>query len=115
MISITSPTNPKMLQAILATDFKSLKVFNFHVKMALHIQPFKVYRLMVENCVREFREKRKLTQSELAEAIQVSRQTIHSIENHNAVPTVEIAIRMAQVMKTKVETLFRFSKGKLKS
>ena len=67
---------------------------------------------MLENSVREFREKRKLTQSELAEAIDVSRQTVHSIENKNAVPTVEIAIRMARVMKTRVESLFYVPKGK---
>jgi len=61
---------------------------------------------MLRNNVREFREKRKLTQSQLANAIQVSRQTIHSIENNNAVPTVEIAIKMAMAMKTRVERLF---------
>lgn len=47
-----------------------------------------------------------MTQTELADAIQVSRQTIHSIENNNAVPTVEIAIKMAVAMKTRVEKLF---------
>lgn len=74
--------------------------------MSLHIQNFKVYNLMLKNCVREYREKRKLTQTELAGAVQVSRQTIHSIENNNVVPTVEIAIKLAMAMKTKVETLF---------
>ena len=67
---------------------------------------------MLENRVREFREKRKLTQTKLAEAVQVSRQTIHSIENCNGVPTVEIAIKMATAMKTSVGTLFFVSSRK---
>lgn len=75
--------------------------------MALHTEGFEVYGLVLKNCVREIREKRKLTQTQLAKAIQVSRQTIHSIENKNVIPTVEIAIKMAAVMKTRVETLFR--------
>lgn len=67
---------------------------------------------MLENRAREFREKRKLTQTELAEAVQVSRQTIHSIENCNVVPTVEIAIKMATALKTRVEILFFVSPRK---
>lgn len=72
-----------------------------------------MYRVFVlKNSVREFREKRKLTQTQLAEAIQVSRQTIHSIENNNVVPTVEIAIKMATALKTRVESLFHVPSGK---
>ncbi len=67
---------------------------------------------MLENYVRDFREKRKLTQADLAEAIQVSRQTIHSIENKKVMPTVEIAMRIATVMNTKVEKLFYSPKKK---
>ncbi len=65
---------------------------------------------MLENRVRQFREQRKWTQTELAWAIDVSRQTIHSIENNKALPNVEIAIKMASAMKTRVENLFFISK-----
>ncbi len=65
---------------------------------------------MLENCVRESREKRGLSQTELADAAHVSRQTIHSIESKNVVPTVEIAIRIAIAVKIKVEDLFYFKK-----
>lgn len=106
MTSVTAPTDPKQHQASLATDLISFKTFTFHVKVALHVRLIYVYYLMLKNCVREIREKRQLTQTELADAVQVSRQTIHSIENNNAVPTVEIAIKMAVAMKTKVEKLF---------
>ena len=61
---------------------------------------------MLKNRIREFRKKIEWTQAELAEAAEVSRQTIHSIENRNAVPTVEIAIKLARAMKTRVELLF---------
>ncbi len=69
---------------------------------------------MLENYVREFREKRKLTQIELAEAVEVSRQTIHSIEKMKVVPTVEIAMRLATAMNTKVEKLFYLSKTRIR-
>lgn len=106
MISIAPSADPKIALAGLATNFKAFNNFKLHVKKALHIEAFKVYTLMLENRVREFRVKKKLTQTQLAEATEVSRQTIHSIENNNAIPTVEIAIKIATTMKTKVENLF---------
>lgn len=65
---------------------------------------------MLKNRVREFREKKEMTQTELASATKVTRQTIHSIENKNVVPSVEIAIRLAKAMRAKVEELFFISK-----
>ncbi len=65
---------------------------------------------MIENRVREFREKLEMTQTELAEAISVSRQTIHSIENKKVIPTIEIAIKIGKVLKIKLEKLFFQSK-----
>lgn len=65
---------------------------------------------MLENRVRQFREQRKWTQTDLAEAIDVSRQTIHSIETSKALPNVEIAIKMASALKARVEDLFFISK-----
>lgn len=69
---------------------------------------------MIENRVREFRERREMTQVDLAVAIEVSRQTIHAIENQKVVPTVEIAIKIAEKMKTRVEVLFFIPKNKTK-
>ncbi len=65
---------------------------------------------MLENRVREFREKKKLTQTELANATQVSRQTIYSIETRMVIPTVDIAIELAKALATPVEKLFEQKK-----
>lgn len=47
------------------------------------------------------------TQEELANAISVSRQTIHAIEKNKFVPSVQTAIKLAQYFKLSVEELFQ--------
>ena len=46
------------------------------------------------------------TQEELANAIGVSRQTIHAIEKNKFVPSVQTAMRLAQYFKLSVEEIF---------
>ncbi len=58
------------------------------------------------NHVRIFREEAGLSQSELAAAVQVSRQTIHSIETGKFIPTTMLALKLAGFFKTTVEKLF---------
>ena len=106
MTSVPAPTKPKALSACPAINIVAVDSVEIHVNAYLHEEILEVSFLMLENRVREFREKRGLTQTELAVASMVSRQTVHCIENKNAAPTVEIAIRMAQAMKIKVEDLF---------
>lgn len=110
MTTITTATNPEVPLTGLAKKVSSLGIQSCHVKNALHTHGLRVHILMLENRVRKFREERKLTQYELAEAINVSRQTIHSIENSKALPNIEIAIKMALAMKARVEDLFFISK-----
>lgn len=52
------------------------------------------------------RAKRNITQAELAEALDVSRLTIHSIETGKFNPSVQLAIRMARYFNVQVEDLF---------
>lgn len=47
-----------------------------------------------------------LTQQELADRVEVSRQTINSIETGKICPSVKLAIKLAQTLKVKVEDLF---------
>ncbi|HWU42714.1 MAG TPA: helix-turn-helix transcriptional regulator [Bdellovibrio sp.] len=51
-----------------------------------------------------------LTQQDLAEKVGCSRQTIHSIESGKFVPSVELALKIAKVLKVTVEEIFFFSK-----
>jgi putative transcriptional regulator len=58
------------------------------------------------NSVQERRLSLSLTQEELAEKVQVSRQTIIAIEKGNYTPSVLLALKIARVFKEPVETLF---------
>ncbi|MGG5576004.1 helix-turn-helix transcriptional regulator [Myroides sp. C15-4] len=60
----------------------------------------------MKNKVKEERVRCYLTQQELADAIQVSRQTIHSIESNRYVPSTILALKLAQTLKVSVEQLF---------
>lgn len=62
---------------------------------------------MVWNAVAEIRRSRHVSQVELARSISVSRQTIHAIETGRYVPSVELALRLAQYFQLAVEDLFR--------
>lgn len=53
-----------------------------------------------------------LTQQQLADQIGCSRQTIHSIESGKFVPSVELALKIAQALRCKVEDLFQLTPEK---
>jgi putative transcriptional regulator len=56
--------------------------------------------------VREFRVGSGLTQSVLAEAVEVSRQTIISIENGRYVPSLPLALKLARHFGCATDELF---------
>lgn len=60
----------------------------------------------MKNNVRNLREDKNLTQSDLAEAVNVSRQTIHSIESGKFVPTTILALKLARLFEVRVEDVF---------
>jgi len=64
----------------------------------------------VVNSVREKRTSLKMTQDELAEKVQATRQTIIAIEKGNYVPSVLLALRIASILESKVEDLFQYEK-----
>lgn len=60
----------------------------------------------MKNYVRDERTKKELTQVQLAEMVNVSRQTIISIETSRYTPSVILAIKLANVLGKRVEILF---------
>lgn len=61
----------------------------------------------MKNRVRELRGERKLRQSDLAEALKVSRQTIIAIETHKDYrPSLELAMRVARYFGVPLEEVF---------
>lgn len=62
---------------------------------------------MIINKIREFREIRAMTQIDLAALVNVSRQTIISLEKGSYNPSLELAFKIAQALNVSIEEIFR--------
>ena len=60
----------------------------------------------MKNRVRELRSERGLSQGELAAAVEVSRQTINSIEQEHYTPSLPLALALARFFGSTVEEMF---------
>ena len=60
----------------------------------------------MRNRVRELRAARGLSQGQLAEHLDVSRQTINSIEQERYTPSLPLAIALARFFDSSVEEMF---------
>ncbi len=60
----------------------------------------------IENQLKKFRKKEDITQAELAEEVDVSRQTINAIETGKYDPSLELALKIAGFFDTEVEEVF---------
>ena len=58
--------------------------------------------------IKEYREKRGMKQSELAELVNVRRETIVCLENGRYNPSLKLAMDIAKVFDVQVEDLFSF-------
>jgi len=63
----------------------------------------------LKNKIRELREKHDLTQEQLAKKLEVSRQTIISIEVGRYNPSLILAYKLAQSFGCSIEDIFNFS------
>lgn len=63
-------------------------------------------KYVLQNQLREFRAKEKLTQEALAAKCGVARKTINVIEAGNYAPSVLLALTISQALHTTVEELF---------
>jgi putative transcriptional regulator len=67
----------------------------------------------MENTIRVERAKKKITQAELAQKVNVSRQTIHAIETGKFVPSTLLALKIAKYFDIKLEELFKLDDSDL--
>ena len=58
--------------------------------------------------IQELRKEQKITQNELADAINVSRQTIISLENGRYNASLVLAHKIAQFFQVRIEDIFIF-------
>ena len=60
----------------------------------------------MRNRVRALRTEKRLSQGELATAVDVSRQTINSIEKERYTPSLPLALALARYFGSTVEEMF---------
>ena len=65
-------------------------------------------QLILKNKLKEIRAEKSLSQSELAEMVGVSRNTISSIETGQFSPTAKLALILCIALDKKFEDLFYF-------
>jgi putative transcriptional regulator len=62
---------------------------------------------IIKNRVKELRTTRGWTQEQLAQAAQVSRQSINSIERNRYVPSLELALIFARIFGCPTDQIFQ--------
>jgi putative transcriptional regulator len=60
----------------------------------------------MKNHVKKLREDRGWSQGQLAEALEVSRQTVNAIENGRYDPSLPLAFTIAALFKLRIEDIF---------
>lgn len=65
----------------------------------------------MKNTIKVERAKKDMTQQDLAEKVQVSRQTINSIEAGKYVPSTVLALKIARVFEVAIEEIFELEEG----
>ena len=60
----------------------------------------------MKNRLRAIREERGYSQEQLGDLLDVSRQTINSIENERYDPSLPLAFKMARLFKMSIEDIF---------
>ena len=68
--------------------------------------PFRSEVIHLKNRLEEVRKRSNITQEELAEKLEVSRQTIGSLENGRYNPSILLAFRVARFFGMRIEEIF---------
>lgn len=66
----------------------------------------------MKNRLEEIRKERGIKQEELAAALEVSRQTIGSLENGRYNPSIILAFKLARYFNMSIEDIFIYDEGK---
>lgn len=66
----------------------------------------------MKNRLEEIRKEQGIKQEELAAALEVSRQTIGSLENGRYNPSITLAFKLARYFNMSIEDIFIYEEGK---
>jgi putative transcriptional regulator len=69
----------------------------------------------MKNLIKVERARHNLTQAQLADRVQVSRQTINSIEAQRFIPSAVLALKIAKVLEISTDALFTLEESDWKS
>lgn len=64
----------------------------------------------MKNNIESLRKENNITQEELANNLNVTRQTINAIENAKYCPSLELAFKIARYFNKKVDDIFLYDK-----
>ena len=64
----------------------------------------------MKNKLRELRAAKEWSQADLADKLDVSRQTVNAIETEKYDPSLPLAFKVARLFKMKIEEIFEFDK-----
>ncbi len=59
------------------------------------------------NKIKQFRKKKRLSQSDIAQILKVSQNTISQWENETRIPNVMQALKLAEILETTIESLYK--------
>lgn len=62
----------------------------------------------MKNRLKVIRAERDWTQADLADALDVSRQTVNAIENGKYDPSLPLAFKIAELFKKQIEDIFHY-------
>ena len=65
----------------------------------------------MDNRIKEYRKKMGVTQEQLAKAIDVSRQTVISLERDKPIPSIIQAYKIAEFFGVKIEEVFTLAEA----
>jgi len=65
----------------------------------------------MKNRLEELRRQKGIRQEELADALEVSRQTIGSLENGRYNPSIILAFKIARYFQMSIEDIFIYEEG----
>lgn len=88
----------------------SFRLILSNVKLACHLVINQGMDQGIQNRVKELRVERGWTQQQLADAVQVSRQSINSIERNRYVPSLVLALIFSQVFACPTDDIFKLVK-----
>ena len=62
--------------------------------------------LKVKNRIKEIRLAKGISQIQMAEDLQITRQTINAVENHKYNPSLELALKLIKYFDIKLDEIF---------